>query len=490
MNIFFKKLKGVSIFACTIVTILCLVNECFAQLQQEFVKINKAQDLTGSSVTSIIQDKDGFIWIGYLLTLTVRRDGADRFFPGNKYQNFPSASVGWKISNESFMETVQAVNLLKLRASYGLTGTRPSDLAYGAFTGDNTAITFNDGSALYIPYRLTAFDNPGLQWPVTKTFDVGLDFGFFTNRITGSIDWYQESRDRLLVNTTTPQLAFIPTAPINAGSQERTGYEFSLSSLNVETPTFNWSTTFNFTHYENKWVERYPNDPPPQYGHVNDPLGIIYVYETDGVLNINEQSPVWQPEAATMPGSPLFVDQNGDEVLDYKDVVSFSGVPKAIIGFGNNFRYKNLDLGVFFYGQYGAWGYDYTTIWGDPLNLLSNQQSGTVRIKEAWSTSNPEGTLPGAAFNEGAIALDAGIDTRLAKRDFLRCRNITLGYTFNSPMIEKFMSSLRVYADVQNAFILTGFKGTDPEIQASSIKGGPAPYPMAHTFSLGINANF
>lgn len=426
----------------------------------------------------------------YLLTLTLRRDGADRFFPGNKYQNFPSASVGWKISNESFMETAEAINLLKLRASYGLTGTRPGDLAYGAFRGDNTAITFNSGAALYIPYRLTAFDNPDLQWPITKTLDVGLDFGFFTNRITGSIDWYKESRDRLLVNTTTPQLAFIPEAPINAGSQERTGYEFSLNTLNIETEDFNWNTTFNFTHYEHRWVERYPNDPPPQYGNVNDPVDIIYVYETDGILGLDQQAPAWQPEAASVPGSPIFVDQNGDEVLNYEDVISFPEVPKAIIGFGNDFRYKNLDLSVFFYGQYGAWGYDYTTIWGDPLILLSNQQSGTVRIKEAWSTSNLYGTRPGAAFNEAAVALDAGIDTRLAKRDFLRCRNITLGYTFNSPILEKYVSSLRIYADVQNAFILTGFEGTDPEIQAESIKGGPAPYPMVRTFSLGINANF
>ncbi|WP_224994250.1 SusC/RagA family TonB-linked outer membrane protein [Cesiribacter sp. SM1] len=426
----------------------------------------------------------------YLVTLTLRRDGADRFFPNNKYQNFPAVSVGWKLSNEGFMQGIDQLDMLKLRASYGLTGERPGDLAYGAFRGDNTAITFNNGSVVYIPYSLVAFDNPNLQWPITKTLDIGLDFGLFKNRITGSFDWYRENRERLLVNTTTPQLSFISSAPINAGSQQRTGYEFSLNTVNIEKQNWGWNSTFNFTHYDNRWTERYPNDPPPQYGRINDPLGIIYVYRTNGILQQDQEVPVWQPEGARVPGSPLFVDRNGDEELDYRDVTSFSGVPKAIIGLGNEFRYKNFDLNVFFYGQYGAWGYDYTTQWGDPIALLSNLQNVTVQVKEAWSTSNPTGTRPGAAFNESAVALDAGIDTRLARRDFLRCRNITLGYNVKTPFTDKLLDNLRLYVDVQNAFILTGFKGVDPEIQAAAIKGGPAPYPMARTFSLGLNANF
>ncbi|MGV3604425.1 MAG: SusC/RagA family TonB-linked outer membrane protein [Dyadobacter fermentans] len=428
----------------------------------------------------------------FLLSLTVRRDGADKFFPNNKYQYFPSVSAGWKINNEAFMQDIKVISTLKLRASYGTTGERPGSVAYGAFAADPNAVTFNNGSVVYFPYRLTAFDNPNLRWPITKTFNAGIDFGLFKERITGSVDVFTENRTRLLSSATTQQLSIISTSPINGGHQRRKGFEVSVNTENIKTNDFSWNSTINVTHFKNRWVERFPNDPPAQYGRVNDPVGndIIYVYQTNGILQAGQEVPAWQPASASKPGNPVFVDNNGDGKLDFNDVKSFSGIPKAIIGFGNNFTYGKFDLSVFMYGQYGAWGNDFTTLWGDPVGLLSNNQSGTERIKDAWSTSNPTGTLPGAAYNEAAIALDAGLDTRLVKRDFLRCRNITLGYTINSGGLSKYVRSVRVFADLQNAFILTGFKGVDPEIQANSIKGGPAPYPMVRTLSLGLRANF
>ncbi|ACT92071.1 TonB-dependent receptor [Dyadobacter fermentans DSM 18053] len=428
----------------------------------------------------------------FLLSLTVRRDGADKFFPNNKYQYFPSVSAGWKINNEAFMQDIKVISTLKLRASYGTTGERPGSVAYGAFAADPNAVTFNNGSVVYFPYRLTAFDNPNLRWPITKTFNAGLDFGLFKERITGSVDVFTENRTRLLSSATTQQLSIISTSPINGGHQRRKGFEVSVNTENIKTNDFSWNSTINVTHFKNRWVKRFPNDPPAQYGRVNDPVGndIIYVYQTNGILQAGQEVPAWQPASASKPGNPVFVDNNGDGKLDFNDVKSFSGIPKAIIGFGNNFTYGKFDLSVFMYGQYGAWGNDFTTLWGDPVGLLSNNQSGTERIKDAWSTSNPTGTLPGAAYNEAAIALDAGLDTRLVKRDFLRCRNITLGYTINSGGLSKYVRSIRVFADLQNAFILTGFKGVDPEIQANSIKGGPAPYPMVRTLSLGLRANF
>ncbi|NII25287.1 SusC/RagA family TonB-linked outer membrane protein [Pseudoflavitalea sp. X16] len=426
----------------------------------------------------------------YVLAFTYRRDGADKFFPEKKYQDFPSASIAWKISNESFLSNIKALNLLKLRASYGTTGDRPGITAYGRYSADAAAVTFNNGTTVYIPYILSAFDNPTLQWPVTKTFDAGVDFSILGDRLSGSVDWFTEDKTRLLSNATTPQLSIVPRTPVNGGRQRRTGFEFSINTTNVQTKDFAWTTMANFTNYRNRWVERFANEPPPQYGTVTDPLDLIFVYQTNGIIQMDETPSAWQPVNARKAGSPRFVDQNGDKELNYKDVISYRGTPAAIIGFGNNFRYKNFDLGVFFYGQFGAYGFDYTTIWGDPVNLLSNTQSGTVRIKQAWSTSNTSGTLPGAAYNETSLGLDAGTDTRLVKRDFLRCRNITLGYTFTQPGVTKIVRNLRVFADVQNAFLITSYEGADPEVQASSIKGGPAPYPMARTFSLGIKANF
>lgn len=428
----------------------------------------------------------------YLLTLSYRYDGLDIFFPDHKYQHFPTASAAWKISNEKFFENLKFINLFKIRGSYGTTGSSPSStVAYGVYGPDATAITFNNGSTVYIPYRINGFDNPNLRWPITKTMNLGLDFGLFNDRISGSAELFREDQTRLVQNAATAQLSIISTAPVNGGHQRRTGAEFSLNTINIQNKNFTWNTTLNFTNFKVRWIERFPFDPLPRGGVITDPIGTIYVYQTNGILQQGQTIPAWQPNGAKKPGSPLFVDRDNNQVLDDQDIVKYSSVPKAVIGFGNTFTYKKFDLSVFLYGQYGAYGYDYTTAWGDPLNLLTSRQSGTNRVKDAWSTSNPSGTLPGAAYNEASVTgLNAGIDTRLTKTDFLRCRNITLSYTFDNAFTQRFARNLRVFTDIQNAFIITGFKGVDPELQTISRQGGPAPYPMARTISLGVKANF
>lgn len=427
----------------------------------------------------------------YVLSLVLRRDGADRFFPENKYQNFPSVSAAYKLSNEKFMQKTGWIDLLKIRASYGLTGERPGELAYGIYSPDVVSMAFNNGSTIYIPYILTQLDNPNFKWPVNATLNAGLDIELFNNRISASFDIFREDRTRMNVRATTDQLSMIATTPINGGHQRRSGYEFNINVYPVSTKNFSWSATLNFSHFTNRWIERFPNDPVPHGGSVDDPIGTIYAYETSGVLHAGDSVPIYQPAGALKPGCPLFVNQDGDSALTDKDIIKYSGIPLGIIGINNNFRYKNFDLGIFFYGQFGAWGYDYTTQWGDPLGFLASTQSGTTRIKDAWSTSNPDGTLPGAAYNESTVqGLNAGIDTRLAKRDFLRCRNITLGYNLATGPISKYITRLRIYIDIQNAFTLTKFKGVDPEIQAVAIKGGPAPYPMIRTYSFGVKATF
>lgn len=427
----------------------------------------------------------------YVLSVVLRRDGADRFYPENKYQNFPSVSAAWKISNEKLFQGIEAIGLLKIRASYGLTGERPGELAYGIYSPDVVSMVFNNGSTIYIPYILTQLNNPDFKWPINTTLNAGLDIELFNNKISASFDIFREDRTRMNIRATTDQLAMIASTPVNGGHQRRSGYELSLNFYPVATRNFTWSAILNYTHFTNRWIERFPNDPIPHGGAIEDPIGTIYVYQTNGVLQAGDPVPAHQPAGALKPGCPLFIDQDGDSILTDNDIIKYSGIPFGIVGINNNFRYKNLDLGIFFYGQFGAWGNDYTTQWGDPLGFLASNQSGTTSIMDAWTTSNPNGYLPGAAYNESTVlGLNAGIDTRLAKRDFLRCRNITLGYNLERGIISKYISQLRIYVDVQNAFTLTNFKGVDPEIQAIAIKGGPAPYPMIRTFSFGVKATF
>ena len=427
----------------------------------------------------------------YVVSLILRRDGADRYFPNNKYQNFPGVSVAWKLGDEAFLKNIKQLSELKLRASYGLTGTRPGDLAYGYYGTDATAIAFNNGASLYIPYILKQFDNPDFKWPITKTLNVGLDVGLFGERVTASLDVFREDITRLNTNATNPQLSFIPTTPVNAGAQRRTGWELALNTINVQKNNFSWRSTANLTSYSNRWTERLPNSPLPHGGVIEDPIGTYYVYQTKGILQAGQEVTAWQPKGALKPGSPLLVDQNGDGKLDDSDIVKYSAVPRLVIGFGNTLQYKKWDFSLFLYGQTGFYGNDFTKAWGSPLSLLSLTQGGSQQIKEVWSQANPTGTLPGAAFNPTTVTgLNADLDLNLAKRDFLRARNTTLGYTLNTAQVSRFVKSLRVFGDVQNAFILTAFKGVDPELSVGSVKGGPAPYPIARTFTLGLRAGF
>ena len=426
----------------------------------------------------------------YLVSLVYRADGIDKFFPENKYASFPSASVGWKISNESFMKSLTFVELLKVRASIGVTGLPVGTAAYGQYIADDNQAVFDNGATVYNPYYLNAVDQPNLKWQKTINNNIGLDFGLFKNRVSGSIDVFQDKITDLLTNRSTNQLSMIASAYDNGGSQIRNGVEFALKTVNIATKNFNWDMVVNITHYLWRWDTRYSNQDLQLYQGVKDPVNSIYVFPTNGILKTGETPSAWQPAAAKMAGAPKFVDTNKDGVIDYKDVVAYNRDPKYIFGFGNNFRYKDFDLGIFFYAQFGAKDFNNTLQWTDPKTVGSGNSSATSDIKAVWSTVNENGNLPGGTYTESALGLPTSADTYLASKDFVRCRNVSLGYTIKSTSLSKYFRSMRVYADIQNPFIFTKYIGGDPEVQASATKGGPAPYPMARTYSFGLNVNF
>lgn len=425
----------------------------------------------------------------YILSLSFRYDGYSQFFPQNKYAAFPSASLGWKISNESFLENIKFINLLKLRASIGVTGSAGSQ-AYGTFSPDGYVVTFNNGAVAYVPYYLTQLDNPDLQWPRTVNKNLGVDFSFLGERITGSFDIFRDDLTRLITNVNTPMLSQISTAPVNSGHRVRQGWELGINTVNVRNASFEWTSLITLSRTTLRWEERFVNTFLRGWQSDRDLVNSYYVYKTDGILDGVKAIPESQPASARQPGTPIFVDRNGDKKLDTGDVYRIDPDPKLAIGFGNTFRYKGFDLGLMFYGQVGGKATTPAAAWSNAVDFVAGSQNGVRELNEVWSTSNPTGSRPGVAYNESALGLPVGTDVGLQKADFLRCRNITLGYTFNSGKLTRYVSNLRLYADVQNAFIITNFKYVDPEVTVASVKGGPAPYPMARTWSLGVRANF
>ncbi|WP_207420658.1 SusC/RagA family TonB-linked outer membrane protein [Desertivirga brevis] len=429
----------------------------------------------------------------YVLQLTARYDGFSQFFPSNKYALFPTASVAWKLSNESFLKDLRFLNLLKLRGSIGVTG-EASGFAYASYGPDNSLISFNSGATQLFPYALYQLDRPDLQWPKTINKNIGLDFAVFNNRVSGSVDVFRDDITRLLNNDApTAALSFFGTQPVNGAHRVRKGWEGSVSSSNISSKNFKWNTTLNLTHIRFEHKERFPFEVLAQGAQITDPVNSIYVFKTNGIIQPGETLSDAQktlPARGRLPGSPRIIDLDNDGKLTASDIVRYDSNPDLILGFGNTFSYKKFDLNVFFYGSTGGWGFNTLRGWANPLNILAGTQSGIAEVANVWSTTNPGGTIPGIAFDQGALGLPAGLDVDLQKTNFIRCRNIGLGYTLNQSYISKYIRNLRLFIDVQNPFIITNYKIADPEVQAEARKGGPAPYPMATTYSLGFKAGF
>lgn len=428
----------------------------------------------------------------YLVQLTGRYDGYSQFFPANKYAFFPSASIGWKLSNESFLKNVRFLNLLKIRGSIGITG-EASGFAYASYGPENTLVSFNSGATQVIPYTLTQLDHPDLRWPKTINKNLGLDFAVWNNRVNGSFDLFRDDITRLISNAPTAALSFFATEPVNGAHRVRKGWEGNISASIINSGDFKWNTEFNLSHISFEHKERFPFEVLPQGAEVSDPINSIYVFRTNGLVQPGETLSAAQqtlPARGQLPGSPKIVDLNGDGTFSALDIVRYDADPLLIMGFTNVFSYRAFDFNISFYGNRGAYGFNFLRTWANPQNIISGNQSGIAEVGNVWTTTNPTGTIPGIAFDQGALGLPAGLDVDLQKRDFIRCRNIGLGYRFNQAGLHKYVRNLSVFVDVQNPFIITNYKIADPEVQASGVKGGPAPYPMATTTSIGIKAGF
>jgi len=431
----------------------------------------------------------------YLITGAFRYDGVDQFYPDNKYTGFPSVSVGWKISNESFMSNLTMFNLLKLRASYGTSGSNlPGAAAYGMFSPAGDKIPFGN---IYTAYYLSSINVPDLKWQKTIMKNAGLDFEMFKSRISGSIELFRDDVTNLLRWVATSPLSSVASQPVNGGHTMRAGFEFNMEGDVLRNQDMKWNLALTLSHYKYKWVERFKTDNRLSYLNEDDPYNAMYAYETNGILQPGQAIPAYQPSTAQVAGSPLFVDQNGDNVLDSADVKVYDQTPKLSIGIISTFKYKNFDFTVSLYGQVGSYKQNYSLNWANAKNFISGSSGGssnmTTTLFDAWSTDNPGGTLPGANYDESLLSIAGrtwGSNYTISKADFLRVRNITLGYNISSDKTKKYFQSLRIYVDIQNAFILTKYKGADPEIETPSVKGGAAPYPMVRNYSLGLNVNF
>lgn len=436
----------------------------------------------------------------YVLAATLRRDGTDKFFEGKKYAYFPSVSVAWKIFNEKFMENIEWVDMLKLRASYGVTGRdNLGTTLYGAFSSSPSLVVFNEGSNQHITYYLSGLDYPSVTWEKTIMKNIGLDFSILKDRINGSFDYFWNDVTDMLGSATSPGLSLLATYPINGAHVRRYGWDFTLNTSNIVTPDFNWSTTLTLSHYNSVWKERMPNYTWKEYQkQKNEPVNALYFYRTNGIVNADKSNmPSYQPEGYQNPGCPIIKDLNGDNQITEEDVDMVNVVPSIYGGLSNSFTYKNWDLDIFLYAQLGLKKYNYIYTWAGGGALASQNMNQSALIKEVWTSENPNGTIPGLASSSTSVSLPggAGTDIGYENASFVRVRNITLGYNFTNKQLGylgKFINSIRLYADLQNPFTFTSFRYFDPEVQTGSAtnKGSNAEYPVARAYTLGLKVSF
>ena len=439
----------------------------------------------------------------YVVSASVRRDGTDKFFPSKKYAWFPSVSLAWKLSNEKFMRSLTWLDLLKVRASYGVTGRDNLGTSlYGLYTMAPSYVKFDNNTVNYIPYVKSGTDYPDVTWEKTIMKNVGIDFYLFKNRFWGSIDVFRNDVTDLLGEAPGEPLSMVGMRPVNYGHYFRSGVDVALNSVNVRTSDgFTWSSMLTLTHYNMYWLERTENYDYQEYQiREREPMNANYFYHVTGIINADRSN---MPESqlslganSQMPGYPIIEDRNSDGVIDINDIYMDDVLPKISIGFGNTFTYKNFDLDIFLYGQFGATKYNYAFQWANANSLAySPPQNSNQFAYLIWnSQTNTEGTLAGIATSKSdPLPGNAGWDLGRQDASFVRVRNITLGYNLDGSLLGNVLSkrvgSIRIYVDFQNPFTFSKFSGVDPEIYIGN-SSSPAGYPMIRSYTIGAKFNF
>ncbi len=421
----------------------------------------------------------------YLVGFSVRADGSSRFGENHRYGYFPAGSVAWIASEEDFLKSSETISLLKLRASYGLTGNAEigNYSARGLFSGTGAY----GGVAGQIPSRIA---NPDLTWEKTKQLDLGLDFGILKNRITGTFDFYQKNTTDLLLDVPIPQTTGFATITQNLGKLKNTGFELGINTENF-VGAFKWSTALTAAINNNKITDlggQVLNSNEINAAIAGQPIGVFYLPEYAGVNPANGDALYYRN---TTDAAGNLDRSTTTDINQAQRIFAGNPNPKYTFGFNNTFSYQNFDLGVFFQGVAGNKifnaGGQYMS--ANASNGYDNQTADQMAYwdKPGDITSVPE---PRLFYGNGI-----GNSTRyISSGNFVRLKTLTLGYTFPASVLTKIkLSKLRLYATAQNLATITGYKGWDPEVnadyQSTNINQGVDFYsaPQPRVISFGIN---
>lgn len=456
----------------------------------------------------------------YLFTASFRADGSSKFSADNKWSYFPSGAFSWRFSKEKFLVNSKILSEGKFRISYGQTGNnRVSDFAYLTLMRlTNPLYVFNNNYQSGV--EAAQLGNRDLRWENTRQIDMGVDLGFFDQRLNITADVYQKTTPDLLLNADLPTSTGFTTVFKNVGSVRNQGLELSLNSVNIQKAKFSWSSSFNISFNKSEvlklaedqeallsninWDQNWRNTPA-YIAKLGMPLGMMYGFIWDGVYTYDDFNRtgtggyILKDNVTTngnnrdriQPGDIKYRDLNGDKIVNANDYTIIGrGLPIHYGGLTNNFTYGDFDLNVFFQWSYG------NDILNTNLVYFGANETHSSRnlfafYKDRWTPQNPDSKIPRLKGYRGG-----GYSSYMVEDgSYLRLKTVSLGYNVNNRLLKKVkIRSLRAYVAAQNLITWTNYTGLDPEVSAYNSALTPgfdfSTYPRARTITFGLNLSF
>lgn len=423
----------------------------------------------------------------YILTLNMRIDGSSRFGENNKYGYFPSAAIAWNISEERFMDQLNWLSDMKLRASYGLSGNANAISPYQTLSKLSYA-PYNFNNKEVAGYYESNLPSPNLKWESTHQTDLGIDFSVFNRRLSFTFDYYYKKTNDLIRSVNLPAVSGFPSTYINLGNLENKGLEFGLNSVNFDSD-FIWKTSFILSSNKNKLTSL--GDGSDRIGTqewVGKPLGSgsRYMVKAIGIWQTDEAEEAKEYNA--LPGDVRYLDLNSDKKIDDKDRNFYgSNYPDFYGSLTNDLSYKNFDLNIFMTFSKGRDVYN-----GNNYILLSGNGVDNNRIEmlNRWTPEKPSDKYPRASATS-SNRLSVSSTEFLEDASYMKFKNITLGYSFHNSLKNiGILKNFRIYASIIDPFVFTNFSGMDPEDNDIGNTDRRSSYPITTTYMIGLQVKF
>lgn len=441
----------------------------------------------------------------YILTINLRVDGSSNFSKEHQWGAFPGISAAWRVKEENWLKNLDWLYNLKLRVGVGQTGNA------GNLTGINSYYkvsqgAFNPNGSLVNGIGLSKLGNNNLKWETITDYNIGIDWGIFNNRLSGTVDLYQRMRKDVILSRKLLSYHEIKSIDYNSAEVYRSrGIDLNINSINFDNKNFGWFTDVNFSFYRNHTIKRDPEFLPKVYQDNIERWGNIYGYRTNGLIQMDKTYSHLPKSGA---GAILYEDMYGyklddkgekmrdndgryirlngaDGILDEADMVVLANSTPIPFSVNNTFRWKNWDANIYFYGSLNGWKIN-------DLKLLSVYGIQDItyginvieEVKNRWSLANPNGNLPGVAEANSGVDPNNS-DFFLEKAWYMRLDNISVGYTFPSKWFKDKIRSVRLYASGRNLAVFTPYGGMDPETD-----NGIGAYPNQASYAIGLDVKF